>query len=70
MKVGDLVIYKPYPHAELRRRLGPGIVSRAPYNRDDCNEKFVDVVWSKDRPQVPAGTPMWEFLDELEKVNG
>jgi hypothetical protein len=70
MKVGDLVRYKPWPHVELHASGITGIITREPYEVEDCDLMWVDVVWSKERPQCPAGEPMWEFEDELEKING
>lgn len=69
MKIGDLVRYKPWPHVELHASGCTGVVTRGRYILDGTEYAIIDVVWSKDRPQCPAGKTMWEFEDELELVN-
>ena len=68
MKPGDLVKYKPAPHRGLRHLVG--IVTSFSRAERYCTDlDMVWVVWGHDRPQGSAGSPLEEFIDELEVIN-
>ena len=73
MNIGDLVHYKPYPHKELHNSGVTGVVVSSPRLPDWSTLKdaplVVDVIWSVDRgTQYPAGTVVWDYVDDLETV--
>ena len=68
VKPGDLVKYKPYPHKELQHLIGlVTSISGDQYKRDELDMAWV--MWSNDRPRVVCGTPIEEWIDELDVIS-
>ena len=71
MKPGDLARYKPWPHTELHESGITGIILSESYESTnlDCSERFIDVMWSEQRPQANVGDNItWEYVDDLEVI--
>ncbi len=73
MKVGDIVRYARFPHEELHTGGMNGLILAGPY-QGVCRkgDHQVDVMWSspRDHAEIRGGEITWEYMDELEVLNG
>jgi len=73
MILGNLVRYRSFPHSELHKSGMTGVIVGTPrlphWTTNTDAPLVVDVVWSMNRGRsYPAGTPVWDYVDDLEVV--